>query len=112
MDLDILHLSHFHSRRLELIRASIAPDLLIIEVCVSGHVPTAGEKGVGQGAALPVKRVPIIVEQAVKRHPDVASNRRPFAVCRHSTEIQGGCVAPSFDGETQDVFHQSVGQAG
>lgn len=91
---------------------SIAPDLFIIKVCVSSHVPPAGEEGVGQGATLPIKRVPIIVEQAVKRHSDIPSSCRPFVVCRHSTEIQGGYVAPSFEGVTQDPVHQIVGQAG
>lgn len=107
MDLDALHLSH-----VELIHTSIAPDLLIIKVRVSGHLRNAGEEGVGQGAALPIKRVPVIVEQAVKRHPDVPSSRRPSAVCRHVTEIQGGDVAPSFEGRPQDVVHQNVGQVG
>lgn len=107
MDLDALHLSHF-----KFIHTSIAPDLLIIKVCVSSHLRTAREEGVGQGAALPVKRVPVIVKQAVKRHPDVSSSRRPSAVCRHVTEIQRGDVAPSFEGRPQDVIHQNVGQVG
>lgn len=107
MDLDALNLSRFKP-----IHTTIAPDLLIIEVCVSSHLRTAGEEGMGQGAALPVKRVPVIVEQAVKRHPDVPSSCRPSAVCRHVTEIQGGDVAPSFEGRPQDVIHQNVGQVG
>lgn len=105
--MDALHLSHF-----KLLHTSVAPDLLIIEVCVASYLPTAGEEGVGQGAALPIKRVPVIVEHAVERHPDVPSSRRPAAVCRHTTEIQGGGIAPSFEGEPQDAVHQSVGQVG
>lgn len=93
-------------KRLDLILTSIAPDLLIIKVCVSSHFPPTGEEGVGQGATLPIKGVPVIVEQAVKRHPDI-----PFVVCRHSAEIQGGCVAPSFEGVTQEGVHQAVCQA-
>lgn len=106
------HPSHFHWNRLELIPTSIAPDLLIIKVCVSSHFPPAGEEGVGQGATLPVKGVPVIMEQAIKRHSDIPSSCLPFVVCRHSTEIQGGCIAPSFEGVTQDAVHQTVGQAG
>ena len=102
----------FHWNGLEPIPTSVAPDLSIIKVRVSSHLPPAREEGVGQGATLAVKRVPVIVEQAVKRHSDIAPSCRPFVVCRHSTEIQGGCVAPCFEGMTQDVVHQTVGQAG
>lgn len=100
------HLPHFHlKKRPELIPTSIAPDLLIIKVCVSSHFPPTREEGVGQGAALPIKGVPVVVEKAVKRHSDI-----PFIVCRHAVEIQGGCVAPSFEGVTQDGVHQTVCQ--
>lgn len=105
------NLSDFHWNRLELIHTSIAPDLLIIKVCVSSHFTPAGEERVGQGATLPIKRVPVIVEQAVKRHFDVPSSYRPFAICQHSIEIQGGRITPGFEGMTQDIVHQTVGQA-
>lgn len=59
----------------------------------------------GQGAALPVKRVPVIMHQAGKGHSDVASRRRPNLM-----ETQGGGVAPGFEGTGQDVVHQVKGQ--
>lgn len=77
-------------------------------MCVSSHIPPARKEGVGQGATLAIERVPVIVKQAVKRHSDIPS----FVVWRHSVEIQGGCVAPRFEGMTQECVHQTVGQAG
>lgn len=53
---------------------------MIVKVCVTRHFIPAGEEGVGQGATLPIKRVPVVVKQAVKRHSDVPSSCRPRAV--------------------------------
>lgn len=94
------------------ISTSIAPDLVVIKVRVSSHFLPAGEECVGQGATLPVKRVPIVVKQAVKRHSDVPSSRRPHPVARQAVEVQGGRVAPRFEGMSQDAVHQAVWQAG
>lgn len=85
---------------------------MIIKVCVTRHFIPAREKGVGQGATLTVKRVPVFVKQAVKRHSDVPSSCRHPAVTRQPTETQGGRVAPSFEGMSQDAFHHTVRQAG
>lgn len=85
---------------------------MIIKVCVTRHFIPAGEEGVGQGATLPVKRVPVVVKQAGKRHSDVPSGCCLPAVTLQSMESQGGRVAPSFEGVSQDVVHQIVRQAG
>lgn len=78
---------------------------MIIKVCVTRHFLLAGEEGVGQGATLPIKRVPIVVKQAGKRHSDVAPSCRLTAVNPQPAEIQRGCVAPGFEGVSQDVVH-------
>lgn len=85
---------------------------MIVKVCVSRHFIPAREESVGQGAALPIKRVPVVVKQPVKRHSDVPSSCCPPAVARQPTETQGGRVAPGFEGVSQDAVHQSVRQVG
>lgn len=84
---------------------------MIIKVCVTRHFIPAGEEGVGQGATLPVKRVPVVVKQLCKSHSDVPSGRRPPAVSRLPTEAQGGRVAPGFEGVSQDGVHHSARHA-
>lgn len=90
----------------------IAPDLIVVKVRVARHFIPAGEEGVGQGATLPVKRVAVFVKQAAKRHSDVTFGRRPPSVSGQSAESQRGCIAPSFEGVSQDVVHQTRIQAG
>lgn len=85
---------------------------MIVKVCVTRHFIPAGKKGVGQGATPPIERVAVIVKQAGKRHSDVATGCCHPAVGRQSTEIQGGHVAPSFEGVRQDVVHQIAGHPG
>ncbi len=85
---------------------------MIIKVCVARHFVAAGEEGVGQGATLPIKWVPVVVKQAVKRHSDVPSRCRPPAVSLQPTESQGGRVTPGFEGVNQDVVHQTVRHGG
>lgn len=91
---------------------SISPDLMIIKVSVTSDVTPRGEESVGQGATLPVKRVPIVVHQAGKRHSDVPFRPRPPAVNSKSIESQGGRVAPGSEGVRQDVVHQTSVQGG
>lgn len=91
---------------------SIAPDLIIIKVCVTRHCIPAREEGVGQGATLPVKRVPVVVKRAGKSHSDVPSSCRPPDVTRQPPETQGGLVAPGFEGVSQDRVHAAAGQVG
>lgn len=94
------------------VNTSIAPYLIIIKVCVTRHLIIPREKGVGQGATLPVKRVPIVMQQAGKRHSDVPSSCSPAVVTRQPTETQGGRVTPGFEGVSQDGVHQIVRQGG
>lgn len=68
-----------------------------------------GEEGVSQRATLAVKRVPVFMKEAGKRHSDVTSGGRPPAVARHSAECQGGGVAPSFESMSEETVHQLVG---
>lgn len=98
---------HFHCcyKVFRPVNTSVAPDLMIIKVCVARHFIHAGKEGMGQGAAQPVKRVPVVMKQAGKRHFDV-----PAFICQ-SMESQGGHVAPSFEGMTQDSVHQIFWQA-
>lgn len=93
-------------------RTFIAPDLIVVKVRVTRHFIPAGEEGVGQGATLPIKRVAVFVKQAGKRHSDVTFGHRSPSVTGQSAEIQRGCVAPSFEGVSQDVVHQTRIQAG
>ena len=93
------------------LNTSIAPDLMIVKVCVTRHIVPAGEEGVGQGATLPVKRVPVVVKQLRKSHSDVPSGFHPPAVSQLPTEAQGGRVAPGFEGVSQDVVHQTARHA-
>lgn len=91
----------------------MAPELIIIKVCVTRHFIRAGEEGMGQGATLPIKRVPVVVIRAGKRHSDVPFSYRPSVVTAvQLMEIQGGYVAPGFEGASQDVVHYMVSQAG
>lgn len=71
----------------------------------------AGEEGVSQRATLAVKRVAVLMEQARKRHSDVTPGGRPPAVAWHSTEPQGGSVAPSLESVSEEGVHQLVGHA-
>lgn len=73
---------------------SVAPYLMIIKMCVARHVVSAWEEGVGQGAALPIERVPVVVQQAGKGHFDVPSSRRFRAAALQMTETQGSDVTP------------------
>lgn len=91
---------------------SVAPDLIVIKVCVTRHFLTAGEEGVRQGAPLPVKRVPVVVKRAGKIHSDVPSGCRPADAALQPAERQGGLGAPGFEGMHQDVVHQIAGHAG
>lgn len=85
---------------------------MIVKVCVTRHFIPAGKEGVGQGATPPIKWVPVIVKQAGKRHSDVATGCCRPTVVQQSTEIQGGHIAPSFEGVRQDAVHHIVGHVG
>lgn len=86
---------------------------MIIEVCVTRHFIAAREECVGQGTTLSIKRVPIIMQQTVKRHSDVASSCHPAVVSWWDLmETQGGRIAPGFKGKSEDCYYHSIGQAG
>lgn len=89
-----------------------APDLIVIKVCITRYVKCSWEKGMGQSATLPIKRVPIVVKHVVKRHSDVPVSCGPIVVSPQLTEIQRGHVTPGFEGMSQEAFHVIVSQAG
>lgn len=63
-----------------LTQTSIAPDLMVIKVCVPSYYILAWEKGMGQRATLPIKRVSIVMQQTSKGDPDVAFRKIAFTV--------------------------------
>lgn len=86
---------------------------MIIKVCVTRHFIIARKEGVGQGTTPPIKRVPVVMQQTVKRHSDVTSSCHPPVDSRwNSMETQGGRITPGFEGMSKDCYYQIAGQVG